>query len=135
MFNFNNKAKKINNKLSFFIKKNKVSFLAYELLKKYVVNQVISADKLDFAYPKNWNPTVLKNVSPRSMKTLYRLSDTYSKNKHGIIAQKFITNYESNKKKLSPHALRLLNKINSSKPRYNEIDLLIKKYKINKALE
>ena len=63
MFNFNNKAKKINNKLSFFIKKNKVSFLAYELLKKYVVNQVISADKLDFAYPKNWNPTVLKNVS------------------------------------------------------------------------
>ena len=50
LFNFNIRTKKENNKLSFFIKKNKVSFLAYELLKKFVVNQTIPADKLDFVH-------------------------------------------------------------------------------------
>jgi len=68
------------------------------------------------------------------MKTLYRLSDKYSKNRHGIIAQ-YYSHDNKKKKNLSPKAIRLLNKIKSSKTRYENIDLLIKKYKINKALE
>lgn len=133
LFNFNIRTKKENNKLSFFIKKNKVSFLAYELLKKFVVNQTIPADKLDFVHPNNWKPKVLKNVSTRAMKTLYRLSDENNKNHLGLICQDY-GKYKVNVK-LSLRAKSLLQKIKKKQSRYANIDFLIKKYKINKILK
>ena len=68
---------------------------------------------------------VLKNVSHRSMKTFYKLSDHYKKNKNGVLCQ---SNEFEVKKKLSPKAKKLLKDINSNRRRYEEIDKLIKKY-------
>ena len=132
IFNFKTKNQKENTKLSFFVKKHKISFLAYELLKKFVISQSIPPDKLDFVFPQNWTPKILKNLSPKARNTLYRLSDNYSKNKKGLICQD--NNFIRNNKSLSPNALKLLKKINKNQPRYHKIDLLIKKYKINKVL-
>ena len=132
IFNFKTKYQKENTKLSFFIKKNKISFLAYELLKKFVISQDISPDKLDFVFPQNWTPKILKNLSPKARNTLYRLSDNYSKNKKGLICQN--NDVVQINKSLSPNAIKLLKKINTNQPRYHKIDLLIKKYKINKVL-
>ena len=146
-FNKNNsKTKSKNNKLSFFSTKFNMSFQAYELLKKFVVSGVIDSDKLDFAHPKNWKPRVLKNISPKSMKTLYRLSDIYEKNSQGMICQNILKKDQPKvikekiegfisikSKKLSPKAKNLLEEIRNGKPRYENIDLLIKKYKVNKA--
>ena len=133
-FNINNsKIKKENCKLSFFVKKHNISFLAYDLLKKFVVKKIVSPEKLDFAHPKNWNPKVLKSISPKAMQTLYRLSDIYNKNSQGMISQKPIMT--NNNKKLSPKAEKLLKKIENNQERYDHIDLLIKKYKINKAFK
>ena len=146
-FNKNNsRTKSKNNKLSFFITKFNMSFLAYELLKKFVISGAINSDKLDFAHPKNWKPRVLKNISPKGMKTFYRLSDIYEKNPQGMICQNVIKKNKvkiiNNKfeglvsikgKKLSPKAKSLLEKIRSEKPRYENIDILIKKYKVNRA--
>ena len=135
-----------NNKLSFFSTRFNMSFLAYELLKKFVISGAINSDKLDFAHPKNWKPRVLKNISPKCMKTLYRLSDIYEKNSQGMICQNVLkrnnTKVINNKfegfvsiksKRLSPKAKSLLGKIRDEKPRYENIDILIKKYKVNKA--
>lgn len=132
IFNFKTKNQKENTKLSFFVKKHKISFLAYELLKKFVISQSVSPDKLDFVFPQNWTPKVLKNLSPKARTTLYRLSDNYGKNKKGLICQN--NNIIHRKKPLSSNATRLLKKINNNQPRYQKIDLLIKKYKINKVL-
>ena len=132
IFNFKTKNQKENTKLSFFVKKHKISFLAYELLKKFVISQLIPPDKLDFVFPQNWTPKVLKNLSPKARNTLYRLSDNYSKNKKGLICQN--NNFVRKSRSLSPNAIKLLKKINTNQSRYHKIDLLIKKYKINKVL-
>ena len=125
LFNFYNKAKNHINK-TYFSEKRVISFEAYNLLKKYVVNGLSQAEHLDRAYPKNLKMNVLKNVSHRSMKTFYKLSDHYNKNKHGVLCQ---SNELSVNKKLSPKAKKLLKKIKGDLPRYTEIDKMINKYK------
>ena len=47
-----NKSKKSINKSSI-NSKYAISFKAYELLKRYVVKELVSSNKLDSAYPKN----------------------------------------------------------------------------------
>ena len=125
LFNLYNKAKKNLNK-SAFNQKNTISFQAYELLKKYVVDEIVPPEKLDSAHPKNVNLKILKNVSPRAMKTFYKLSDKNIKNQNGMLSQ---TNNPAftYKKKLSPKAKKLLHKIKNDLPRYQSIDLIIKK--------
>ena len=125
LFNFYNKAKSHINK-TYFSEKRVISFEAYNLLKKYVVCGLSEQKNLDVAYPKNLRMNVLKNVSHRSMKTFYKLSDHYKKNKKGVLCQ---SNEVEVKKKLSSKAKKLLKKINHNRPRYTEIDQLIKKYK------
>ena len=125
LFNFYNKAKNHINK-TYFSEKHVISFEAYNLLKKFVVKGFTSPKNLDRAYPKNLRMNVLKNVSHRSMKTFYKLSDFYNKNKNGVLCQsnEFCVN-----KKLSPKAKSLLKKIEKDLPRYSEIDKLIHKFK------
>ena len=128
---------KSKNNLSFFENKHKISYNAYLLLKKYVVSKVLDQSKLDFAYPQKWKPKVLKNLSPRALKSLYRLSDKFEKNNCGIISQTYSSSKTVNKhkKKLSKKSIELLKKINDDLPRYKDIDLLIKKFRINKLLD
>jgi hypothetical protein len=125
LLNFYNKTKKSINDSSFY-PKNSISFQAYELLKKYVVNGYVDPTKLDNAYPKNTNLKVLKNVSQRSMKTFYKLSDKFKKDKNGVLSQVNLPNLKF-KKKLSAKAKLLLKQINNDQPRYQSIDILIKK--------
>ncbi len=134
---FNFKSKKQKNKLPFFVKKNKISFLAYEILKKFVIDRQIAPEKLDFVFPQNWTPKILKDLSPQARNTLYRLSDNYYKNKKGLICQKNNSYFQNQKpsKTLSKKAKLLLDKINNNESRYDRIDMLIKKYKINKVLD
>ena len=134
---FNFKSKKQKNKLPFYVKKNKISFLAYEILKKFVIDRQVSAEKLDFVFPQNWTPKILKDLSPQARNTLYRLSDNYYKNKKGLICQNNNPSSQSQKssKNLSKKAKLLLDKINHNESRYDRIDMLIKKYKINKVLD
>lgn len=134
---FNFKSKKQKNKLPFFVKKNKISFLAYEILKKFVINRQIAPEKLDFVFPQNWKPKILKTLSPQARNTLYRLSDNYHKNKQGLICQKNNPSFQNQQpsKTLSKKAKLLLDKINNNESRYDRIDMLIKKYKINKVLD
>jgi len=134
---FNFKSKKQKNKLPFFVKKNKISFLAYEILKKFVVDRQIAPEKLDFVFPQNWTPKILKDLSPQARNTLYRLSDNYYKNKKGLICQKNNSSFQNQQlsKTLSKKAKLLLDKINNNESRYDRIDMLIKKYKINKVLD
>lgn len=134
---FNFKSNKQKNKLPFFIKKNKISFLAYEILKKFVISRQIPPEKLDFVFPQNWTPKILKDLSPEARNSLYRLSDTFKKNKKGLICQTYSYNFHQKKslKKLSKKAKILLKKINNDEFRYERIDMLVKKYKINKALD
>ena len=135
LFNFKSKKKK--NKLPFFVKKNKISFLAYEILKKFVIDRQIAPEKLDFVFPQNWTPKILKDLSPQARNTLYRLSDNYYKNKKGLICQKNNPSFQNQQlsKTLSKKAKLLLDKINNNESRYDRIDMLIKKYKINKVLD
>jgi len=135
LFNFKSKRKK--NKLPFFVKKNKISFLAYEILKKFVIDRQIAPEKLDFVFPQNWTPKILKDLSPQARNTLYRLSDNYYKNKKGLICQKNNSSFQNQQlsKTLSKKAKLLLDKINNNESRYDRIDMLIKKYKINKVLD
>ena len=58
-----------------------------KFLKKFVVDGVVTPEKLDSAYPKNTKLKVIKNVSQRSLKTFYKLSDKYLTDKFGIISQ------------------------------------------------
>ena len=134
---FNFKSKKQKNKLPFFVKKNKISFLAYEILKKFVIDRQIAPEKLDFVFPQNWTPKILKTLSPQARNTLYRLSDNYHKNKKGLICQKNNPSFQNQQssKTLSKKAKLLLDKINNNESRYDRIDMLIKKYKINKVLD
>ena len=134
---FNFKSKKQKNKLPFFVKKNKISFLAYEILKKFVIDRQIAPEKLDFVFPQNWTPKILKDLSPQARNTLYRLSDNYYKNKKGLICQKNNPSFQNQQlsKTLSKKAKLLLDKINNNESRYDRIDMLIKKYKINKVLD
>ena len=125
IFNIYKKAKKRINK-SNFNQKNSISFKAYEILKKYVVQGVVNPDKLDMAYPKNNNLKVLKNVSPRSMKTFYKLSDRCERDKNGVLSQINSPNINF-KRKLSAKARKLLQEIKTDKPRYESIDLLLRK--------
>ena len=125
LFNIYNKAKKHINK-TYFSEKHVISFQAYNLLKKYVVRGLSDPTCLDKAYPKNLRMNVLKNVSHRSMKTFYKLSDHYQKNKSGVLSQ---SNSYSVNKKISPKAKDLLKKIKNDLPRYTKIDELIEKHK------
>ena len=86
IFNIYNKAKNHINK-TYFSEKHVISFQAYALLKKYIVNGLSEPENLDRAYPKNLRMNVLKNVSHRSMQTFYKLSDHYKKNKNGVLCQ------------------------------------------------
>ena len=96
-FNIYNKAKKNLNKSSF-NQKNAISFNAYKLLKKYVINGLVSSSALDSAFPKNTKFKVLKNVSQRSMKTFYKLADKHLMNKNGVLSQVVEINTKSPKK-------------------------------------
>jgi hypothetical protein len=125
IFNIYNKAKNHINK-SYFSEKHVISFQAYNLLKKYIVKGLAESKSLDKAYPKNLRMNVLKNVSHRSMKTFYKLSDYYKKNKNGVLFQ---TNSYPVNKRISSKAKILLKKIKEDQPRYTEIDELIKKTK------
>ena len=131
LFNLDKFYTKSKNNLSFFESKYKISYKAYQLLKKFVVLKYIDQSKLDFAYPLKWKPKILKNLSPRALRTLYRLSDKFEKNSLGIISQNYeINEVKTTKKKNSHKAQNLLHKIENDLPRYQEIDSLIKKYKI-----
>jgi len=128
-FNIYNKTKKNLNKSSF-NQRNAISFNAYKLLKKYVVNGLVEANALDNAFPKNTKLKVLKNVSQRSMKTFYKLADKHIMNKHGVLSQSNKLKSPSDKKsKLSSKARALLKLIETDSPRYERIDNLISKLK------
>ena len=111
--------------------------MAYEILKKFVIDRQIAPEKLDFVFPQNWTPKILKDLSPQARNTLYRLSDNYYKNKKGLICQKNNPSFQNQQlsKTLSKKAKLLLDKINNNESRYDRIDMLIKKYKINKVLD
>ena len=126
-FNIYNKTKKNLNKSSF-NQRNAISFNAYKLLKKYVVNGLVEANALDNAFPKNTKLKVLKNVSQRSMKTFYKLADKHIMNKHGVLSQSNKLKSSNNKEyKLSSKAKTLLKLIETDSPRYERIDNLISK--------
>ena len=128
-FNIYNKTKKNLNKSSF-NQRNAISFNAYKLLKKYVVNGLVEANALDNAFPKNTKLKVLKNVSQRSMKTFYKLADKHIMNKHGVLSQSNKLKSPNDKKnKLSSKAKALLKLIETDSPRYERIDNLISKLK------
>ena len=127
LLNFYNKAKNKINKTTF-NQKNTVSFLAYNLLKKFVVSGQAEASCLDNAHPKNTRLKVLKNVSQRSMKTFYKLSDKYQKNQKGVLAQSNLIQSDK-RSSLSPKAKKLLKLIENNKPRYERIDILLDKLK------
>ena len=128
-FNIYNKTKKNLNKSSF-NQKNAISFNAYKLLKKYVVNGLVEASALDNAFPKNTKLKVLKNVSQRSMKTFYKLADKHIMNKHGVLSQSNKLKSPNDKKRnLSSKAKALLKLIETDSPRYERINNLISKLK------
>ena len=102
LINFTQKVKTI---YLFLKNKHKVSYKAYLLLKKFVVLKIIDQSKLDFAYPQKWKPKIFKNLSPRALKSLYRLSDRYQKNSYGIISQTYGPEIISSKKKEFPKNL------------------------------
>ena len=98
-FNLYNKAKKNLNKSSL-NQKNAISFNAYKLLKRFVVNGLVDQSALDNAFPKNTKLKILKNVSQRSMKTFYKLADKHLMNKHGVLSQTNSIDIQNKKKKL-----------------------------------
>ena len=128
LFNIYNKAKKNINKSSF-SQKNAISFNAYKLLKKYVVNGLVESSALDSAFPKNTKLKILKNVSQRSMKTFYKIADKHIMNKHGVLSQTNKLDSSVKKAKLSNKAKSLLKLIESDSVRYTKIDELISKFK------
>ena len=128
LFKLYNKSKKSINKSSI-NSKYAISFKAYELLKKFIVRDVVQARMLDNAYPKNTKLNVLKNVSQRSMQTFYKLSDKYQTNKSGVLSQFNSFEGRRQKRKLSKKAKDLLFKIKNDLPRYESIDYLIKNLK------
>ena len=127
-FNLYNKAKKNLNKSSL-NQKNAISFNAYKLLKRFVVNGLVDQSALDNAFPKNTKLKILKNVSQRSMKTFYKLADKHLMNKHGVLSQTISIDIHNKKKKLTSKAKKLLKLIETNSERYVEIDELISKYK------
>tara|TARA_B100000886_G_scaffold297245_1_gene224843 strand:+ start:363 stop:773 length:411 start_codon:yes stop_codon:yes gene_type:complete len=133
LFSFKNNNKKNKSTLTLFSKKHNISFKAYEILRKLIILNKAKQETLDFASPKNWNPKVLKNISPRATMTLHRLSEKYEKDKNGLISQ-LNTKPNYKKKPISKSSKLLLNKINNDQNRYHHIDVLIHKLKINKIL-
>ena len=127
-FNLYNKAKKNLNKSSL-NQKNAISFNAYKLLKRFVVNGLVDQSALDNAFPKNTKLKILKNVSQRSMKTFYKLADKHLMNKHGVLSQTNNIDIHNKKKKLTSKAKKLLKLIETNSDRYVEIDELISKCK------
>ena len=125
-FKFYHKTKSDVNKLNSHHKKS-ISFKAYELLKRLVVTGKTNVASLDNAYPKNTKLKVLKNVSQRSMKTFYKLSDKYDRDKNGVLSQ-INEDVSYTKKKISPYSKQLLEKINKDQPRYQKVDELIERY-------
>tara|TARA_B100000886_G_C20359206_1_gene464419 strand:- start:118 stop:510 length:393 start_codon:yes stop_codon:yes gene_type:complete len=125
-FKFYHKTKSDVNKLNNHHKKS-ISFKAYELLKRLVVTGKTNVASLDNAYPKNTKLKVLKNVSQRSMKTFYKLSDKYDRDKNGVLSQ-INEDVSYTKKKISPYSKQLLDKINKDQPRYQKVDELIERY-------
>tara|TARA_X000000368_G_scaffold377384_1_gene331014 strand:+ start:192 stop:590 length:399 start_codon:yes stop_codon:yes gene_type:complete len=123
-----NKSKKSINKSSI-NSKYAISFKAYELLKRFIVRDIVQAEMLDNAYPKNTKLKVLKNVSQRSMQTFYKLSDKYQTNKSGVLSQFNSFEGKRQKRKLSQKAKDLLFKIKNDLPRYESIEHLIKNLK------
>jgi len=123
-----NKSKKSINKYSI-NSKYAISFKAYELLKRFVIKDIVQPEKLDGAYPKNTKLKVLKNVSQRSMQTFYKLSDKYQTDKSGVLSQFNSLNGKRQKRKLSKKAKDLLFKIKNDLPRYEYVDYLIKNLK------
>ena len=123
-----NKSKKSINKSSI-NSKYAISFKAYDLLKRLVVQDIVQPEKLDNAYPKNTKLKILKNVSQRSMQTFYKLSDKYQTNKSGVLSQFNSFEGRRQKRKLSKKAKDLLFKIKNDLPRYENIDYLIKNLK------
>ena len=123
-----NKSKKSINKSSI-NSKYAISFKAYELLKRYVIHDMVKPEKLDNAYPKNTKFKVIKNVSQRSMQTFYKLSDKYQTNKSGVLSQFNSFQGKRQKRKLSKKSKDLLFKIKNDLPRYEGIDYLIKNLK------
>ena len=128
LFKLYNKSKKSINKSSI-NSKYAISFKAYELLKRYVIQNMVQPEKLDNAYPKNTKFKVIKNVSQRSMQTFYKLSDKYQTNKSGVLSQFNSFKGKRQKRKLSKNAKDLLFKIKNDLPRYETIDYLIKNLK------
>lgn len=127
-FNLYNKAKKNLNKSSL-NQKNAISFNAYKLLKRFVVNGLVDQSALDNAFPKNTKLKILKNVSQRSMKTFYKLADKHLMNNHGVLSQTNSIDIHNKKKKLTSKAKKLLKLIETNSDRYVEIDELISKCK------
>ena len=127
-FNLYNKAK-INLNKSSLNQKNAISFNAYKLLKRFVVNGLVDPSALDNAFPKNTKLKILKNVSQRSMKTFYKLADKHLMNKHGVLSQTNSIDVHNKKKKLTSKAKKLLKLIETNSDRYVEIDELISKCK------
>ena len=123
-----NKSKKSINKSSI-NSKYAISFKAYDLLKRLVVQDIVQPEKLDNAYPKNTKLKILKNVSQRSMQTFYKLSDKYQTNKSGVLSQFNRFEGKRQKRKLSKKAKDLLFKIKNDLPRYESVDYLIKNFK------
>ena len=122
------KSKKSINKSSI-NSKYAISFKAYDLLKRLVVQDIVQPEKLDNAYPKNTKLKILKNVSQRSMRTFYKLSDKYQTNKSGVLSQFNSFEGRRQKRKLSKKAKDLLFKIKNDLPRYESVDYLIKNLK------
>ena len=127
-FNLYNKAKKNLNKSSL-NQKNAISFNAYKLLKRFVINGLVDQSALDNAFPKNTKLKILKNVSQRSMKTFYKLADKHLMNKHGVLSLTNSVDIHNKKKKLTSKAKKLLKLIETNSDRYVEIDELISKCK------
>ena len=122
------KSKKSINKSSI-NSKYAISFKAYNLLKRFIVQDIVKPENLDNAYPKNTKLKILKNVSQRSMRTFYKLSDKYQTNKSGVLSQFNSFEGRRQKRKLSKKAKDLLFKIKNDLPRYESVDYLIKNLK------
>ena len=120
-----NKSKKSINKSSI-NSKYAISFKAYDLLKRLVVQDIVQPEKLDNAYPKNTKLKILKNVSQRSMQTFYKLSDKYQTNKSGVLSQFNSFEGRRQKRKLSKKAKDLLFKIKIIYRDMKELTILLK---------
>ena len=73
--------------------------------------------------------SVLKNVSHRSMKTFYKLSDYYKKQKMVFYVNPMILLLAKN----LDQGKNLLKQIDNDLPRYSKLDRMIEKYTSSKS--